>query len=127
MNHYQYQLGPIFKKLSTHPDLSPSFKEYIKQFNQQGFENYQAALQQHIQFWQDELISILGFTLAFSAKPQLFLACRVDLRGSKYLVLWLFLSNLNSALSINHHLDQAEYLLCLLPLVQTAQRWLPLG
>ena len=52
MNHYQYQLGPIFNKLSTHPDLSPSFKEYIKQFNQQGFENYQAALQQHIQFWQ---------------------------------------------------------------------------
>jgi len=52
MNHYQYQLGPIFKKLSAHPHLSPSFKEYIKQFNQQGFDNYQAALQQHIQFWQ---------------------------------------------------------------------------
>jgi hypothetical protein len=52
MNHYQYQLGPIFETMSVHPHLSSSFKEYIKQFNQQGFDNYQAALQQHIQFWQ---------------------------------------------------------------------------
>lgn len=53
MNHYQYQLGPILEKMSVHPNLSPSFKEYIQQLNQQGFENYQAAMQQHIQFWQN--------------------------------------------------------------------------
>lgn len=52
MNHYQYQLGPIFEIMAAHPDLSPSFKNYIKQFNQQGFEHYQAAMQQHIEFWQ---------------------------------------------------------------------------
>ena len=53
INHYQYQLGPILEVLSEHPHLSPSFKDYIKQLNQQGFENYQATMQQHIQFWQD--------------------------------------------------------------------------
>ena len=53
MNHYQYQLGPTLEKMSVHPNLSPSFKEYIQQLNQQGFENYQAAMQQHIQFWQN--------------------------------------------------------------------------
>lgn len=52
INHYQYQLSPIFEKLATHPNLSPSFKEYINHFNQQGFENYQVAMQQHIHFWQ---------------------------------------------------------------------------
>lgn len=53
INHYQYQLSPIFETLTDHPNLSPSFKEYIKRTNQQGFENYQAAMQQHIQFWQN--------------------------------------------------------------------------
>jgi hypothetical protein len=53
INHYQYQLSPIFEKLVTHPNLSPSFKEYINNFNQQGFENYQTTMQQHIRFWQD--------------------------------------------------------------------------
>tara|TARA_R110002153_G_scaffold49738_5_gene140258 strand:+ start:2631 stop:3608 length:978 start_codon:yes stop_codon:yes gene_type:complete len=53
INHYHYQLSPIFEQLTAQPHLSTSFKEYIKQFNQQGFENYQMAMQQHIQFWQD--------------------------------------------------------------------------
>jgi hypothetical protein len=52
MNHYQYQLSPIFEKLVEHPKLSPSFKKYINNFNQQGFENYQIAMLQHIHFWQ---------------------------------------------------------------------------
>lgn len=52
INHYHYQLNPIFDELTTHPHLSSSFKEYIQNINQQGFENYQAAMQQHIQFWQ---------------------------------------------------------------------------
>lgn len=53
INHYQYQLSPIFEEMMTHPNLSPSFKQYINQSNQQGFKNYQVAMQQHIHFWQD--------------------------------------------------------------------------
>ncbi|MFT6778612.1 MAG: hypothetical protein ACJAV1_002553 [Paraglaciecola sp.] len=53
INHYQYQLTPIFEEMMTHPNLSPSFKQYINQSNQQGFKNYQVAMQQHIHFWQD--------------------------------------------------------------------------
>ena len=52
INHYQYQLSPIFEKMIAHPELSPSFKAYINKSNQQGFENYQVAMQQHIHFWQ---------------------------------------------------------------------------
>jgi hypothetical protein len=52
INHYQYQLGPIFENITSNPHLSPNFKEYIKQFNQNGFKNYQREMLQHIQFWQ---------------------------------------------------------------------------
>ena len=53
INHYQYQLSPIFEKMLANPSLSPIFKSYINTSNQQGFENYQEAMQQHIYFWQD--------------------------------------------------------------------------
>jgi hypothetical protein len=53
INHYQYQLSPIFEEMVAHPNLSPHFKKYINQSNQQGFKNYQVAMQQHIHFWQD--------------------------------------------------------------------------
>lgn len=53
INHYQYQLSPILEKMLAHPSLSPIFKSYINASNQQGFENYQEAMQQHIHFWQD--------------------------------------------------------------------------
>jgi hypothetical protein len=53
INHYQYQLSPIFERMLAHPNLSPTFKNYINTSNQQGFENYQEAMQQHIYFWQD--------------------------------------------------------------------------
>jgi hypothetical protein len=53
INHYQYQLNPIFEEMLAHPNLSPKFKHYINMSNQQGFENYQIAMQLHIQFWQD--------------------------------------------------------------------------
>ena len=52
INHYQYQLSPIFEKMTQQPTLSPSFKAYINNFNRQGFQNYQLAMQQHIEFWQ---------------------------------------------------------------------------
>lgn len=53
INHYQYQLSPIFENMLANPSLSPIFRDYINISNQQGFENYQAAMQQHIHFWQD--------------------------------------------------------------------------
>ena len=53
INHYQYQLSPILDNMIAHPSLSSNFKKYINNSNQQGFENYQAAMQQHIYFWQD--------------------------------------------------------------------------
>ena len=53
MNHYQYQLSPILEDMLAHPKLSPSFKHYINQSHQLGFENYQVAMQQHIHFWQN--------------------------------------------------------------------------
>jgi hypothetical protein len=53
INHYQYQLSPILEKMLAHPSLSPIFKNYINASNQQGFENYQEATQQHIYFWQN--------------------------------------------------------------------------
>ena len=52
INHYQYQLAPMFNNMMENPNLSSSFKLYIEQFNQQGFQNYQTEMQQHIQFWQ---------------------------------------------------------------------------
>jgi hypothetical protein len=53
INHYQYQLSPIFQVMAAHPNLSSSFKDYINDYDQKGFKNYQIAMQQHIQFWQD--------------------------------------------------------------------------
>ena len=53
INHYQYQLSPIFEDMLAHPNISPNFEKYINHSNQQGFENYQVAMQQHIHFWQD--------------------------------------------------------------------------
>ncbi|WP_299083091.1 DUF3080 domain-containing protein [uncultured Paraglaciecola sp.] len=52
INHYQYQLSPMLNKLQNHPRLSSDLKQYIRSLNQQGFDNYQHAMQQHIQFWQ---------------------------------------------------------------------------
>ena len=53
INHYQYQLSPIFERMLAHSNLSPTFKNYINTSNQKGFENYKEAMQQHIYFWQD--------------------------------------------------------------------------
>lgn len=52
VNHYHYQLDPIFQKMTSHPDLSLHFKRYIKQFSQDGFASYQDNMLQHVQFWQ---------------------------------------------------------------------------
>lgn len=53
INHYHYQLSPIFEKIAQHPDLSFAYKQYIQTQDQQGFAKYQKAMQQHITFWQD--------------------------------------------------------------------------
>ncbi|WP_268801371.1 DUF3080 family protein [Paraglaciecola hydrolytica] len=52
VNHYHYKLSPIFELLLKHPNLTPAFKRYLSQQHQQGFANYQLAMQQHIELWQ---------------------------------------------------------------------------
>ncbi|MBU3005260.1 DUF3080 family protein [Paraglaciecola arctica] len=52
INNYHYQFSPIFELIMVHPDLSPHFKKHVK-LNQQGFDTYKVAMQQHIQFWQN--------------------------------------------------------------------------
>ncbi|MDU0355374.1 DUF3080 family protein [Paraglaciecola aquimarina] len=52
VNHYQYQLSPIFEKWQHTPNLSVSFKDYLTQQTQIGFEEYKLAVANHIQFWQ---------------------------------------------------------------------------
>ena len=51
LNHYHYRLSPIFNLLVNHPHLSPSYIHYIQQ-QQQGFKLYQAAMLEHVQYWQ---------------------------------------------------------------------------
>jgi hypothetical protein len=53
MNHYQYQLQPVFNKLVAQPALSASFKQYIHAYNVLGYDSYQTAMAAHLRFWQD--------------------------------------------------------------------------
>lgn len=53
LNYYHYQLSPIFEQIIQHPDLSLAYTQYIQTLDQQGFSEYQQAMQQHITFWQD--------------------------------------------------------------------------
>ncbi|MFT2090691.1 DUF3080 family protein [Paraglaciecola sp. 2405UD69-4] len=52
LNHYHYQLTPIFDKVVKHRQLSPAFKGYIRQQEQENFEQYSKALKEHLAFWQ---------------------------------------------------------------------------
>jgi hypothetical protein len=52
INHYHYKLSPIIELLLKHPNLAPAFKRYLSQQHQQGFADYQLAMQQHIELWQ---------------------------------------------------------------------------
>ena len=52
INHYHYKLSPTIELLLKHPNLAPAFKNYLSQQHQQGFADYQLAMQQHIELWQ---------------------------------------------------------------------------
>lgn len=51
INHYQYQLSPLFDELVQNQHVSAAFTTYIQQ-QQQSFDLYQHAMTEHIQFWQ---------------------------------------------------------------------------
>ena len=52
INHYHYKLSPLIDILIQHPALSEAFKTYLATQHQQNFADYQAAMQQHIELWQ---------------------------------------------------------------------------
>ena len=52
LNHYQYQLSPIFESLAAIEDTDTLIKALLLTHSQQNFEDYQMAIQSHIQFWQ---------------------------------------------------------------------------
>lgn len=52
LNHYHYQLTPMFEELIKTPHLSPSFKQYLHAQNTVGFEGYSNAMTEHLDFWQ---------------------------------------------------------------------------
>ncbi len=55
LNDYHYQLVPVWTSWLAHPALSGEFKVYIKQYAMEGFDQYQAAVKQHVTLWQNFL------------------------------------------------------------------------
>ena len=53
LNHYQYQLNPSFDVLSSHPDLPPVWKAYIREHYIDDAMRYKSTMQEHIELWQD--------------------------------------------------------------------------
>lgn len=51
LNHYQYQLLPLYAQLNGNSHIKPGFKTMLAR-HQQDFEHYKHAMQQHIQLWQ---------------------------------------------------------------------------
>lgn len=56
MNHYHYQLKPIFIELLTVPQVHPEFSMWLQNHQTNTFENYQAAMREHIVMWQNIFI-----------------------------------------------------------------------
>lgn len=52
LNNYQYQLQPLIKRLSEHPDLPQTLKKELKNKNETRFSIYQQTLKNHIDIWQ---------------------------------------------------------------------------
>lgn len=53
LNNYHYQISPKLESLLEHPSLSPAFKDYIQQQHYQQFADYQIAMKEHIDYWQN--------------------------------------------------------------------------
>ena len=52
LNHYQYQLQPVWDTLMTAPALSPDFQQFINANAVVGFTRYQQAVNEHVKLWQ---------------------------------------------------------------------------
>ncbi|MCW8108787.1 DUF3080 domain-containing protein [Alteromonas ponticola] len=53
LNHYQYQLLPIWERWITDKHLSPPFKQYLRKHTQDGFSHYKTAMHEHVLMWQN--------------------------------------------------------------------------
>jgi hypothetical protein len=52
INHYHYQLKPIFLDLVGVPQVHPDFSQWLESHQTSTFKNYQAAMREHIVMWQ---------------------------------------------------------------------------
>ncbi|QHJ10639.1 hypothetical protein FX988_00858 [Paraglaciecola mesophila] len=52
LNRVHYALTPFYSALSQHPRLAPAFRQYINTHGNKGFDGYQNAIKNHVQFWQ---------------------------------------------------------------------------
>ncbi|WP_041713824.1 DUF3080 family protein [Paraglaciecola sp. T6c] len=52
LNRVHYTLSPLYQKLSTEPNLAPSFRQFINAQGDEGFNAYQLAMKHHVEFWQ---------------------------------------------------------------------------
>ncbi len=53
LNHYHYQLKPIWDNWISEDDFSPPFKQYIHKHAALGFSEYQTQMQNHVTMWQN--------------------------------------------------------------------------
>ena len=54
LNHFQYQLAPVYEQLLVSPAVHPAFKQYIEARNS-DFQAYQTAMSEHVKLWQSFL------------------------------------------------------------------------
>ncbi|MGY0580476.1 MAG: DUF3080 family protein [Paraglaciecola chathamensis] len=52
LNRVHYALMPFYSALSQHPRLAAPFRQYINTHGNDGFDGYQNAIKNHVQFWQ---------------------------------------------------------------------------
>ncbi len=53
LNHYHYQLQPIWERWQSDDKLSPQFKRYVRKHAELGFSEYQTQMQRHVTMWQN--------------------------------------------------------------------------
>ncbi|MFT4939396.1 MAG: hypothetical protein ACI88A_002436 [Paraglaciecola sp.] len=52
INHYQYQLTPVFENLAVSQNTDMQIKNMLIMHSQQNFIEYEMSIKAHIQFWQ---------------------------------------------------------------------------
>ena len=52
LNRVHYALMPFYSALSQPPRLASPFRQYINTHGNDGFDGYQNAIKNHVQFWQ---------------------------------------------------------------------------